>query len=338
VLYNPSMSDRPAEDRTALPVPALSSEERRALRARAHALDPVVMIGDAGLTEAVVAETDRALAAHGLVKVRVSGDDRAAREAAGSDLERRLGCARVQSIGKVLVLWRPGSRADEPSGAARPTPRRRAATVPKKLAALGKTPKRRARPAAPPPSEPARGAAPGRRRAGPGLRDARGAFDAGARPGASPGARTGERPGGRPPERGTGRTGTTVSAPSPARPAAARTRAATAGPSGRAAPGPKPAPRGTAARPGPGPAGTRGPEFGGTGRRTAESAGPGAKRRPAGAAQAGAKARSRAEQPSAARPSGTGARKGTRRGPGGGTPATGSARPGPRTRAGRRGP
>ena len=303
------MSDRPAEDRAALPVPALSSDERRALRARAHALDPVVRIGDAGLTDAVVAETDRALAAHGLVKVRVSGDDRAAREAAGADLERRLGCARVQSIGKVLVLWRPGSRADEPSGAARPAPRRRAATVPKKLAALGKTPRRRVRPTAPAPAEPARGAAPGRRPAGPGLRDARGAFDAAARPGRVPRAA--------PPACGSGRAGTTPSAPSPARPSTGRNRASSAGPPGRVAVAPKPAPR---SGPGTAPKG-----------RPSRSAAP-------GGSPAGAPPRSRAAKPSPARPSATGSRTATRRGSGGSTPATGSARPGPRTRAGRRGP
>ena len=63
-----------------MPAIELTTSERRALRADAHHLDPVVMIGGDGLTPAVVKETDSALKAHGLIKVRVLGDDRAARE------------------------------------------------------------------------------------------------------------------------------------------------------------------------------------------------------------------------------------------------------------------
>ena len=81
--------------------------ERKAQRALAHHLDPVVLIGGDGLTPAVVKELDGALAAHGLVKVRVFSDDRAAREALFARMADELGAAPVQHIGKLLVLWRP---------------------------------------------------------------------------------------------------------------------------------------------------------------------------------------------------------------------------------------
>jgi RNA-binding protein len=115
--------------------PILSRDERLALRARAHHLRPVVLLGAAGLTDAVIKETDRALTAHELIKVRIPGDDRDEREAVCVELADRLGAARIQSIGKLLVLYRP--RPDEEAakpapGAARSAP---AASAPKKAAA-----------------------------------------------------------------------------------------------------------------------------------------------------------------------------------------------------------
>jgi putative YhbY family RNA-binding protein len=85
----------------------LSSAERKDKRAEAHHLEPVVMIGNAGATPAVVREVDAALRAHGLVKVRVAVDDRAAREATFLALADELGAAPIQHIGKLVVLWRP---------------------------------------------------------------------------------------------------------------------------------------------------------------------------------------------------------------------------------------
>jgi putative YhbY family RNA-binding protein len=85
----------------------LSVAERKAHRAEAHHLDPVVMIGNDGLTPAVRKETDAALNAHGLIKVRVLGDDREAREAIFQQLAEELNAAPIQHIGKLLVLWRP---------------------------------------------------------------------------------------------------------------------------------------------------------------------------------------------------------------------------------------
>ena len=90
-----------------MPALQLTTTERRALRADAHHLNPVVLIGGDGLTDAVVKETDAALNAHGLIKVRVFSDVRDDREALLSQLTDRLGAAPVQHIGKLLVLWRP---------------------------------------------------------------------------------------------------------------------------------------------------------------------------------------------------------------------------------------
>ena len=86
---------------------ALTAAQRREHRAASHHLDPVVAIGGDGLTAAVRKEADAALSAHGLIKVRVFSDDRAAREAMLTELTDKLGAAPVQHIGKLLVLWRP---------------------------------------------------------------------------------------------------------------------------------------------------------------------------------------------------------------------------------------
>jgi RNA-binding protein len=76
-------------------------------------LDPVVRIGDAGLTPNVLAEIDRSLTAHELIKVRVAGDDRDARIAIRDRVTDELGAASVQTIGKLLVFWRQTPREDE---------------------------------------------------------------------------------------------------------------------------------------------------------------------------------------------------------------------------------
>ncbi|MGL4768207.1 MAG: YhbY family RNA-binding protein [Formosimonas sp.] len=87
----------------------LTAAQRSSLRADAHGLSPVVMIGDAGLTEAVVKETDAALSAHHLIKVRVFADEKDVRAEYFDQLCDQLGAAQVQHIGKLLVLYRPES-------------------------------------------------------------------------------------------------------------------------------------------------------------------------------------------------------------------------------------
>lgn len=97
----------------------LQSGERRALCARAHHLQPVVMISDAGLTPAVLTEIDVNLKSHELIKIRVLGDDRLQRKNLIGEICSALDASPVQQIGKILVIFRPGPEADE-----KKTPRR----------------------------------------------------------------------------------------------------------------------------------------------------------------------------------------------------------------------
>ena len=90
-----------------MPAIQLTPAQRKEHRAAAHHLDPVVAIGNDGLTAAVRKETDAALKAHGLIKVRVFADEREAREALFQELADTLNAAPIQHIGKLLVLWRP---------------------------------------------------------------------------------------------------------------------------------------------------------------------------------------------------------------------------------------
>jgi putative YhbY family RNA-binding protein len=115
----------------------ITPAERQALRGRAHGLNPVVLIGEAGLAPAVIAEIDRALNAHELIKIRVIGAAREAREALLDQVCAATGAAPVQHIGKVLVIYRerpPEEQAEVPVPA-RTTPSRRQArsgrTVPR---------------------------------------------------------------------------------------------------------------------------------------------------------------------------------------------------------------
>ena len=85
---------------------SLNKQEILALRARAHHLNPVVMVGQHGLTEAVIRETETALRAHELIKVRVLGDERDERLLICEALCAATGAQLVQHIGKLLVLYR----------------------------------------------------------------------------------------------------------------------------------------------------------------------------------------------------------------------------------------
>jgi RNA-binding protein len=89
----------------------LTPRERAHLKARAHKLEPSVFVGKTGLTPAVTAELDRALTANELIKVKVLGDDRDAREQICEALAAATDSATVQRVGKVLVLWRPKPEA-----------------------------------------------------------------------------------------------------------------------------------------------------------------------------------------------------------------------------------
>ncbi|XXQ67593.1 ribosome assembly RNA-binding protein YhbY [Neisseriaceae bacterium B1] len=84
----------------------LTKQQIAELKARAHHLNPVVMIGQKGLTEAVIKETAAALRAHELIKVRVLGDEREERVAICDELLAAVDAQLVQHIGKLLVLYR----------------------------------------------------------------------------------------------------------------------------------------------------------------------------------------------------------------------------------------
>lgn len=98
------MTDSPESPRA---VPPLTSRDRAALKARAHRLEPVVHIGLAGLSDSAVAQIDRALDAHELIKVKLGDGERDARAATGDAVCARTRAALVQRVGKVIVLWRP---------------------------------------------------------------------------------------------------------------------------------------------------------------------------------------------------------------------------------------
>ncbi len=84
----------------------LTPAQRRDLRARAHHLNPVVTIAGNGLAPNVVAELDRSLQAHELIKVKLQGIEREQRETLMQELCAALDAAPVQHIGNILVVWR----------------------------------------------------------------------------------------------------------------------------------------------------------------------------------------------------------------------------------------
>lgn len=122
-----------------MPKLELTSQQRSALRAAAHPLHPVVLIGDRGLTAAVLEEIDRTLAAHELIKIRVAGAERDERDAMLTEICETLSCAAVHHLGKTLIIYRPDPLAQQAAQAAENTTRavRRKSEpyVPKKQAA-----------------------------------------------------------------------------------------------------------------------------------------------------------------------------------------------------------
>jgi RNA-binding protein len=98
----------------------LTSARRSELRAEAHSLTPIVIIGDKGLTDALVAEIDRSLRAHELIKVRASSGDRAQRDIWMEAICDRLQAHPVQQIGKVFVLYRKNPEEAKPKRAPAP--------------------------------------------------------------------------------------------------------------------------------------------------------------------------------------------------------------------------
>ena len=104
----------------------LTPAQRRDLRARAHHLNPVVTIADNGLAPSVVAEIERSLQAHELIKVKVQGAEREQRDTLMQELCAALDAAPVQHIGNILVVWRQRREEDKPAAAAEKKPARAA--------------------------------------------------------------------------------------------------------------------------------------------------------------------------------------------------------------------
>jgi RNA-binding protein len=90
---------------------SLTAKQRQYLKGLAHKRKPVVMLGSAGLTPAVLAEIELALARHELLKIRLPAVDRDERHALVEDMCGKTGAEAVQEIGRVAVLYR---RAHKP--------------------------------------------------------------------------------------------------------------------------------------------------------------------------------------------------------------------------------
>jgi RNA-binding protein len=91
----------------------LTSRQRAHLKAKAHALEPIVQIGHGGVQDSVVGAVDTALTAHELIKVKINDAERDERVEIAEALSSRTGAAIVQRVGKVVVLWRPRPKEDQ---------------------------------------------------------------------------------------------------------------------------------------------------------------------------------------------------------------------------------
>ncbi len=98
----------------------LTPAERKLLKARAHALRPVVTVGNEGLSLAVLKEIETGLKAHDLIKIRVTGDDREVRASLLGEICSRTGASPVQHIGKILVVYRENPEPPAPAPKKRP--------------------------------------------------------------------------------------------------------------------------------------------------------------------------------------------------------------------------
>ena len=92
---------------------ALEQAKIKQLRTIGHQLKPVVMVGENGLTENVIAELNRALDDHELIKVKFAGDDREAKKAAIASMAKQLKAEVVQSIGKIALVYRIAKKTNK---------------------------------------------------------------------------------------------------------------------------------------------------------------------------------------------------------------------------------
>lgn len=129
----------------------ITIRQRKELRARAHNLNPILQLGEKGLTDAVIAEIDRALAAHELIKVRAAPLNRDEREVALASICERTNAHAIQHIGKMLIVYRKKpEEPKKPTRSARPksrtaSPRQAYSRPPRRRPPSRSTPLRSAR-------------------------------------------------------------------------------------------------------------------------------------------------------------------------------------------------
>lgn len=90
---------------------SITAKMRRELRSQAHALKPIVMVGNNGISQAVLAEINRALNDHELIKVKIASQDRETRKAAALEICEALDAELIQNIGNIAIVYR--ERLDE---------------------------------------------------------------------------------------------------------------------------------------------------------------------------------------------------------------------------------
>ncbi len=84
----------------------MKAKDRQKLKGRAHALSPIIILGNNGLTEAVHAEIEKALDAHELIKIRVNAEDKMERELLTEEICETHKCELIQKIGHIIVIYR----------------------------------------------------------------------------------------------------------------------------------------------------------------------------------------------------------------------------------------
>lgn len=85
----------------------MKNAEKKYLRAKAHGLKPVIIIGAKGLTESVQAEIARALLDHELIKIRISHKDRDLRKSISEAIVAEQAATLIQTIGHIITIYKP---------------------------------------------------------------------------------------------------------------------------------------------------------------------------------------------------------------------------------------
>lgn len=92
---------------------SLSNEQKKRYRSIGHGLSPIVTIAGNGISENVLAEIDRALNDHELIKIKLALEDKASRKEAIAEISQQMNATVVQEIGKVVLLLRPAKQPNK---------------------------------------------------------------------------------------------------------------------------------------------------------------------------------------------------------------------------------